>query len=60
MPGKRADGVKVRAVPVHEDLWRSALARAEREGRSLSEVIREALARYVREDDVTPPPPESG
>lgn len=58
MPGKRADGVKVRAVPVHEDLWRPALARAKREGRSLSEVIREALERYV-EEDVTPPPPAS-
>lgn len=47
MPGQRAPGVRPRAIPIHDDLWTAALAKARREGRSLSEVIREALRRYV-------------
>lgn len=47
MPGQRAQGVRPHAVPVHDDLWAAALAKAKREGRSLTSVIREALERYV-------------
>lgn len=47
MPGKRAAGITVRNIPVEDDLWRAAKARAAEEGRSLASVIREALRRYV-------------
>jgi len=38
---------KARAVRVEDDLWRAAQARADERGDVLSEVIREALKRYV-------------
>lgn len=48
MPGKRAEGVRVRNVAVHDDLWEAAKARADADGISVSEVIRQALTAYVR------------
>lgn len=48
MPGQRADGVKLRNVPVADDLWDAAKARAAERGESLSEVIRRALRAYVQ------------
>lgn len=47
MPNKRAVGVKVRHIPLHEDLWKAAKAKAASEGRSVSEVIREFLCEYT-------------
>lgn len=38
---------KARAVRVEDDLWRAAQAKADERGEILSEVIREALKRYV-------------
>lgn len=38
---------KPRAVRVEDDLWRAAQAKADERGEILSEVIREALKRYV-------------
>ena len=38
---------KARAVRVEDELWAAALAKAEERGDVLSEVIREALKRYV-------------
>ena len=56
MPGKRAEGVRMRGVPVHDDLWKAAMAKAKAEGRSLYAVIRAFLAEYT----ATPPAePES-
>lgn len=40
-------GTTLRNVRIAEELWASAKAKAEAEGRTLSEVIREALERYV-------------
>jgi hypothetical protein len=37
----------MRSVPVHDDLWKAAMAKAQSEGRSLYELIREFLRRYV-------------
>jgi predicted CopG family antitoxin len=51
MSGQRADGVKLRNIGVHDDLWKPALAKAKAEGRSLADVIREALEAYL----TTPP-----
>lgn len=39
---------KARAVRVEDDLWQAAQRKAEERGHVLSEVIREALKRYVR------------
>ena len=39
---------KPRSVKVEDDLWTAALAKADERGEILSEVIREALKRYVR------------
>jgi predicted HicB family RNase H-like nuclease len=47
MPGKRADGVKLRNVGV--ELWKAAKAKAAERGESLSEVIRRKLREYVTE-----------
>lgn len=38
---------KARAVRVEDDLWNAAMRKAEERGELLSEVIREALKRYV-------------
>jgi predicted HicB family RNase H-like nuclease len=37
-----------RAIRVPDELWKSAQAIAKRQGESLSEVVREALAEYVK------------
>lgn len=37
----------MRGVPVHDDLWKAAMAKAKAEGVSLYEVIRQALREYV-------------
>jgi len=47
MPGKRAEGVRMRGIPIHDDLWKAAMAKAKSEGRSLYEVIREFLRAYT-------------
>ena len=39
---------KARAVRVEDELWAAAQAKADERGDVLSEVIREALKRYVR------------
>lgn len=51
MPGQRAVGVNVHNIGVHDDLWLPAKAKAKAEGRSLADVIREALETYLK----TPP-----
>ncbi|WP_167542653.1 hypothetical protein [Mycobacterium europaeum] len=38
----------LRAIRVDDELWHAALAKAEAEGRALSEVIRELLERWVK------------
>ena len=38
---------KPRSVKVEDELWAAALAKADERGEVLSEVIREALRRYV-------------
>jgi predicted HicB family RNase H-like nuclease len=47
VPGKRADGVNMRGIPVHDDLWKAAMAKAKAEGTSLYELIRQFLREYV-------------
>ena len=39
---------RLRSVKVEDDLWDAAKAKADERGDVLSEVIREALKRYVR------------
>ena len=39
---------KPRSVKVEDELWSAALAKADERGDVLSEVIRDALKRYVR------------
>jgi len=59
VPGQRAEGVKMRGVPLHDDLWGAVKAKAASEGRSRAEVIRELLRAYV-EGTITLPdlPPQ--
>lgn len=40
-------GTKLRNVRVEDELWLPAKTKAESEGRTLSDVIREALRRYI-------------
>jgi hypothetical protein len=47
MPNKRAAGVKVRHIPLHDDLWQAAKEKAASEGRSVSEVIRDFLSGWT-------------
>jgi hypothetical protein len=44
MPGK---GTTLRSIRVPDDPWEPALERAEREGTTLSAVIREAVDKYA-------------
>ncbi|WP_372943564.1 ribbon-helix-helix protein, CopG family [Mycolicibacterium sp.] len=39
--------VPLRAIRIPDDLWDAARAKADQEGRSVSEVVREMLARWV-------------
>ena len=48
MPNKRAAGITVRNVPVPDDLWVAARAKAAATGVSLAEVIRRLLAEWVK------------
>ncbi len=43
LPGK---GTPVRTIRVADEVWNPAMARAEREGRELHDVIREHLTEY--------------
>lgn len=47
MPGR---GTQQRTVRMPDELWQAALALAKRRGETVSDVIRAALERYVRED----------
>jgi predicted HicB family RNase H-like nuclease len=38
----------MKSFRISEDLYRAALVKAEAEGKTLSDVVREALERYVR------------
>lgn len=53
-------GTTIRAVRVHDDPWAPALARARREGTTVTAVVVAALTAYARGDDavtLTPPAP---
>lgn len=41
-------GTTLRNIRVDDELWRAAQAKAEAEHRSVSEVVRELLARWVK------------
>lgn len=47
MPGKRAEGVRSHNIAIHDDLWEPAMAKAQAEGRSLADVIRELLREFL-------------
>lgn len=47
MPNKPA--TPVRTVRVPDELWEAALRKAADEGTTVSEVVRKALARFVRD-----------
>lgn len=59
MPGKRAEGVHTHGLPIHDDLWKAAMAKAKSEGRSLYAVIREFLRGYA-DGTITTPPAKPG
>lgn len=40
-------GTTIRGIRVSDELWDAAKAKADQEGRNLSEIIREALQAYV-------------
>lgn len=44
-------GTTIRSVRVNDDLWFAALDVAQRQGKSLSDVIREALTELVARDE---------
>lgn len=50
MPNQRAEGVRMRCVPLHDDLWAAAKARAARDQTNVSAVIRAALEEYTNDD----------
>ena len=47
MPNQRAPGVRMRCVPLHDDLWAAAKARAAERGTNVSAVIRAALEEHL-------------
>lgn len=47
MPGKRAEGVRMRGIPLHEDLWIAVLSRAKADGITRAEAIRRLAEAYV-------------
>lgn len=51
MPGKRADGVKLRNVGVDDELWEAVKTKAVVRGESVSEVIRRKLREYLDEPE---------
>jgi predicted HicB family RNase H-like nuclease len=50
MPNSRAEGMVVRSYTVERELHAAAAEKACAEGMSLSDVIREALLSYLREE----------
>jgi predicted transcriptional regulator len=48
-------GTTVRAVRVPDELWDAARARARAEDRTLSDIIREALAAYAEHTETSTP-----
>jgi hypothetical protein len=44
-------GTTHRTVRIEDGLWQAALAKAANEGRNVSDVIRELLTRWVKEDE---------
>ena len=48
MPNQPRDDNPGRTVRIPDDLWARVRARAERDGASASEVVREALRRWLR------------
>lgn len=48
-------GTTLRAVRVPDELWHAALAQAEREGVTVSAVIRKALEDFIRGSGPTAP-----
>lgn len=55
MPGQRADGVRMRGVPLHDDLWKAAAVQAAADGRSRVKAIEELIQRWV-DGHITLPP----
>ena len=47
MPGKRADGVRVRSIPLHDELWQAFKARAAADGLTDTGAVRALLQGYV-------------
>ena len=48
MPGR---GTRHHSIRVPDELWKAAQARAKRRGETLTQVMRQALERYVSETD---------
>lgn len=44
-----SEATPIRTVRVSDELWQAALRKAQDEGANVSEVIREALRRYLRD-----------
>lgn len=55
MPNQPRPGNPARAVRVDDELWNAAMEAAAARGEYLSDVIREALARYVKRHIQNPP-----
>lgn len=41
-------GTKIRGIRIDDDLWKAATERAEKVGKSVSDVIRDALREFVK------------
>lgn len=51
MPNQRKAGTHRRTIAIPDELWLPAKAAATRRGTNLSEVVRAALERFVRESE---------
>ena len=60
MPPRRAGKTPDRHFRADDELYEPAVSKAQREGRSLSWVIRHALRLYLRDELPLPGPGESG
>ena len=47
-------GTPIRTVRIPDAIWRPAIERAQREGRTLSELMQTIVARYARGEEVPP------
>lgn len=65
MPGQRAQGVRMRGIPIHDDLWAAVKARAARDGISRTKAFQVVMQAYadgrltlpeVGKEDITPTP----